>query len=179
MKKSLVFLVCIFFSSISGLKAQNYIQGVQLMEVVSFNSHPAHLNFLSKQEKTTSNPNFPNFSGNNIFISQIGIGNKVKSTTKSQSSNIRISQMGNYNISDLNIKARTIRETVIQKGNNNKFKDYNIGVDRVNLHMGKIVQYGNDHSIEWYGNNSISESLNISQNGNGYGKTILVRSFSQ
>jgi len=157
-----------------GVQAQIYTQ----QEMASFNSQDSQLNYLSNQNNTIATNKTPRFDGNNIFITQVGEGNIVRSTTKSQTSDIRIAQNGNDNTTSLNLEANTIRETVIQNGDNNSFIDYNVGRGTVDFHNAEIIQSGNNHNIEWYGGNSISEKLKITQQGNGFGKTILVRSFN-
>jgi len=179
MKNLFSFLMCMLLFSTIGLQAQTYTQIDKLDEMSSFNSQNSQLNFLSNQKNITEANNIPNFNGNNIFITQIGEGNVVKSTTKSQTSEIQITQNGKDNTTELNLEAKTIRETILQNGDNNSFMDYNVGSGTVKFHSAEIVQTGDNLNIEWYGNNSISEKLNLSQQGNGYGKTILVRSFSK
>lgn len=160
------------------LNAQIYVQTNQQEEMSSFTTQNSQLDYLSSQNRNIETKSSLNVNGNNIFISQTGENNVVNSTTKSQQSDIRIIQDGNFNYTALNLEATTIQENVIQEGNNNTFRDFNVGRGSVNFHSGEIIQRGDNHKIDWYGGNSISEKLQVSQQGIGSGKTILIRSFN-
>lgn len=178
MKNKYKYIIFTLLIATTALQAQNYTQANQQLEVSSFNSQNSQLNFLSTQNIKGNTTSTSSFNGNNIFISQIGEGNVVNSSTSSQTSDIRITQNGNDNITALNLEANTIREIVLQEGNNNSFVDYNVSKSTVDFHSGEIIQRGDNLNIEWYGGNSISEKLKVTQQGNGFGKTILVRSFN-
>lgn len=178
MIKTYSFLMFMLLFATLGVKAQTYTQTNRQVEMASFNSQNSQLNYLSNQNSKVTTNNTSNSNGNNIFISQTGDGNVVNSTTKSQNSDIRVIQNGIDNNTALNLEANIIHESVLQEGNNNSFIDYNLGAGSVDFHSGEIIQKGDNHNVEWYGGNSISEKLKVSQQGNGYGKTILVRSFN-
>jgi len=108
-----------------------------------------------------------------VFITQVGDDNDVISTTKSFESSITILQNGTENNTFLNIDSKKIEQTVIQNGNNNNYLDYSPyeSLER----NATINQTGNNQNLTMYGNNTLSQNIRISMQGQG--QSIIIRNF--
>ena len=112
---------------------------------------------------------------NNVYIVQIGNYNKVTSNTRSRNSNINLYQRVNNNNVLLSVMARTIDESVIQRGYNHSF--INLGLNKVNFHRAKAVQIGRNQKLLWVGSNSISEKLIVRMKGNN--QRVIIRNIKR
>lgn len=120
------------------------------------------------------NPSTNNASvSNSVYIRQVGNNNNFESTLQSLRSNVNVYQYGNNNESYLNLKAVSIKEQVVQLGNNNLF--YDIGLGLKLAHDGQVIQNGSNQKLYWIGNNSISDRLRVTMQGNN--QTVIVRNF--
>ncbi len=164
---SLALLFTVVFAS-----AQTYMGDNMPNSLDSFHSQDSQLNYLSSQS-SVNNELSP--VGNSLFITQTGDGNVINSNTVSQNSDIRLNQNGNDNNLDLKIRANTIVESVSQTGNGHNFVDYS--TQGTNYHSGAVQQTGNNQNLSWYGNNSISEKLQVKMQGQ-LGQTVEVRNFN-
>ncbi|NNL16163.1 MAG: hypothetical protein HKO81_05940 [Flavobacteriaceae bacterium] len=108
--------------------------------------------------------------GNDLIIRQIGDYNRVFSQNQSSSSNLKLSQYGNYNEIDLIINAPSIKGSILQNGNNNSVLD-NIYYTNQNVEM-NVIQNGNNLSLNRIGVNSLTNKLQLVQEGSF--KTITI-----
>lgn len=107
---------------------------------------------------------------NAVFIQQIGNFNQVISQTQSQSSNLELMQNGDFNNITLKVNAPDINARVIQNGDNNSVLDY-IYYSNLDVKL-NAVQNGNNLTINRIGVNSLSNKLQLVQEGSF--KTITV-----
>ena len=110
---------------------------------------------------------------NNIFIQQIGTSNQILSTVQAPTTTFQLQQKGEYNLIQLEERSKGIKKIITQNGNNNKIIDIssNPGISTTL----EVLQYGNDHYLEKYGSNSLSNSIKIKMSGEA--QTIIIRSF--
>ena len=172
MKKSISLLV--FVSLFSFLSAFSQIQESSPYSSDVFQSRDNGLNLLSdltiisqvNQESSFLNQNVQN----SVVINQIGFNNYINAQTQSDYSNIELYQNGNSNVIDVNVVAPSITENIIQNGNNNSVTD-NIYYSNQNVKL-QLIQKGDNLSLNRIGANSISNKLQLVQEGNF--KTITV-----
>ncbi|RMA57873.1 hypothetical protein [Ulvibacter antarcticus] len=140
-------------------------------ETNSFQSNKAENNYLSTQNYQVQQNGT---SRNSVFISQAGNNNSIVSKTSSNSSDINYFQRGNNNDVYVSLSADRIEQNVIQDGDNHSVLNFNNA--KLDFHKGEIIQSGNSQNLVWYGDNSISENLKISMQGNG--QSVIVRNFN-
>ena len=107
---------------------------------------------------------------NAVFIEQIGNFNQVISQTQSQTSNLEFIQNGDFNNITLDVNAPDVNARVIQNGDNNTVLDY-IYYSNLDVKL-NAVQNGNNLTINRVGVNSLSNKLQLVQEGSF--KTITV-----
>ncbi len=107
---------------------------------------------------------------NEILIQQIGDYNRIYSQTQSSSSKLELFQYGNSNEIDLIINAPSIKGSVLQNGNNNSVLD-NIYYTNQEVKL-NVIQNGNNLSLNRIGVNSLTNKLQLVQQGSF--KTITV-----
>ena len=108
--------------------------------------------------------------GNAVNINQIGDYNLINSRTNSDFSNIELRQNGDSNFIEISVNAPSISETIIQNGNNNSYKDI---IYNTNLNVGmNLIQNGNNLSVNRIGVNSLTNNLQLVQEGSF--KTITI-----
>ena len=139
-----------------------------------FESEANGLNLLSGLNATSQvnqEDNLVNqYAQNSVFINQIGYNNYINTQTTSKSSNIELNQNGDFNFIDINVSAPSITENIIQNGNNNSVTD---NIYYSNLEVGlNLIQNGDNLSLNRIGANSISNRLQLVQEGSF--KTITV-----
>lgn len=127
---------------------------------------PLELNF--------SDPTIATSEGNNVFITQTGMNNNIDTKISSQDAIVELDQSGESNDVQLEIEADMVRGVVVQKGNNNEIFDYVLSSDEPVFFDFK--QEGNNHHIESYGSNSISNGLKVELIGNS--KAIIIKNFN-
>ena len=115
------------------------------------------------QNKTKTSNNFL-LNNNMIQISQIGEGNYADVNVRSRNAKMTINQYGSDNYLEVYKNAKQINQSIVQTGHNNFISDFS-------LYSGSpidmaISQEGNNLSIFNNGSNSISKDLKISQTGN-------------
>ncbi|UPZ13699.1 hypothetical protein [Flavobacterium humidisoli] len=116
---------------------------------------------LNKKEQNELNSRIP--SG--VQIQQIGDFNKVYAALKSNDTKVAVDQYGDRNTLLLDKNAKTITQSVIQQGDNNKITDFTLHTNyNVNMEM---IQKGDNQSIQNIGTNSLSKNMKITQTGNG------------
>jgi len=170
-KSKLLVLIAIFIYGNVAI-AQTYKKDESETTIKNFTEKNVENNFLATN--LTSENTLVFTDENTIFIQQIGNDNVVKANTKSDKSNIALSQNGDQNKIYLDIAAKTIEEKIIQDGDNNYFLDFSpYGVD---FHSAEVVQQGNNQNITVFGGNAISEKIKINMQGDS--KTIIVRNFN-
>lgn len=170
-KSKLLVLIAIFIYGNVAI-AQTYKKDESETTIKNFTEKNVENNFLATN--LTSENTLVFTDENTIFIQQIGNDNVVKANTKSDKSNIALSQNGDQNKIYLDVAAKNIEEKVLQEGDSNYFLDFSpYGVD---LHSVEVVQQGNNQNITLFGGNSISEKIKINMQGDS--KTIIVRNFN-
>lgn len=175
MKKSILIIVFVslfsLVSSYSQTETNNYSSDSEV-----FNSQQNELNllsglsFISQVNPEESVNSFDYNAPNSVIISQIGFNNYINSETKSDFSTIELLQNGDSNSIDLLISAPTISHNIIQDGNNNSVKD---AIYYSNQEVGlQLIQKGNNLSLNRIGVNSLTNKLQLSQEGSF--KTITI-----
>lgn len=100
-----------------------------------------------------------------VQIQQIGDYNKVFATLSSNNTKVAVTQNGDSNTLVLDKNAKTITQSVVQQGSNNKISDYTLS-SSYNVHM-EMIQKGDNQNITNIGTNSLSKNMKITQTGNG------------
>lgn len=136
----------------------------------AFNSKEMALTIVSAlDKKAQNNLNLKLQSG--IQIQQIGDLNKVNTILKSSESKVYVEQKGNRNDVLLDKSGKSIVQSVIQKGDNNRVFDFTYRTN-YDINM-EIVQKGDNQNIQNIGTNSLSKNMKITQTGNG-ASVILI-----
>lgn len=137
-----------------------------------FTTEEEQYNFLSSINNNQLNLNdyVPITQQNAVFIKQIGNFNQVISQTQSQASNLEFIQNGDFNNITLDVNAPDINARVIQNGDKNSVLDY-IYYSNLDVKL-NAIQNGNNLTINRIGVNSLSNKLQLVQEGSF--KTITV-----
>lgn len=169
MKNSIKILVLIFFISYSAYSQEdnetNYSSPI-------FNSEQESLNLLAnlysnqviQEDASVLNQQ------NSVIIQQVGFNNSIYSQTRSQSSSLELYQNGDYNSINLDVNAPNLEAKILQNGDNNSVLD-NIYYSNLDVKL-EAIQNGNNLSISRIGVNSLSNKLQLVQEGSF--KTITV-----
>lgn len=129
-----------------------------------FNSKETALSVVSAMNNKTSDTS-NNQQPSSVLIQQIGDFNKFNGTLKANETKVSVGQNGNGNELFLDKTAKTITQSIIQQGDNNKITDFTVSTNYdVKTEM---VQNGDNQNIQNIGTNSISKNMKISQTGNG------------
>jgi len=149
------------------IAAQNYVDDRPVVQSQGLSSQNAQFNFVSNNITTASANTTAQTNGgsNSVFIEQVGFGNVVSAQIISDNSQIFIMQDGFYNVTDLLLKAQNITQNINQIGNSNLVLDYSMH-GAVNHQVG-VNQIGNYNTTISAGRNSISERLQVNQQGTG------------
>lgn len=157
--------VLIFISLLNVAGAQTYA-GDANVALKKLQVESLQFNLIASQNSSSSS------LSNSTRVQQIGDYNTVLSVTKSNSSDILLTQFGKNNGIDLNISANRIEENVVQIGNNHNFTDYS--GSRTPEHSANVYQLGANQNLIWLGSqNSISDKMVVSMQGKN--QTIIVR----
>lgn len=128
---------------------------------------------ISNYEKKSSSDfgNANNQLESYILVSQVGNFNSSNIAGYFNSGHINVMQNGNNNSSDIYRAGNEVKENLFQSGDNNQFIDYSpfSYVNEVNVN---INQFGDNLTIYNYGSNSITENLNFTQTGSN--QTIII-----
>ncbi len=169
MKNSIKILILIFFISCNGYSQEdnetNYSSPI-------FSSEHESLNLLSNiysNQLIQENAGVLN-EQNSVLIQQVGFNNTVYSQTRSQSSSLELYQNGDFNEINLEVNAPNLEARILQNGNNNSVSD-NIYYSNLDVKL-EAIQNGNNLSISRIGVNSLSNKLQLVQEGSF--KTITV-----
>lgn len=108
---------------------------------------------------------------NAVFIQQIGNFNRVFSQTQTQSSNLELVQNGDYNSILLDVNAPNLDASIHQNGDNNLVLDY-IYYSNLDVKL-NALQKGNNLTINRVGVNSLSNKLQLVQEGSFKSITII------
>ena len=134
-----------------------------------FNSKETSLSVVSNMNKKNSDT-FNN-QPSSVLIQQVGDFNKVIATLRSDETNVSVKQNGESNELFLDKDAKSITQTIVQQGDNNKITDFTLSTNyKVNTEM---TQNGDNQNIQSIGTNSMSKNIKITQTGNG-GSIILI-----
>ncbi len=115
-------------------------------------------NFQNSPDNYNINP-----QNNYALVSQTGNFNYSNVNIKSNYSQINIVQNGNENLVNIDKNVPQIQETIYQNGNNNYIQDYT-SYSNQNSNT-QFNQLGNNLTIFSNGTNSISQNLQITQTG--------------
>ena len=164
MKLSVTYLLLTFFISYTAF-SQGEI-------ATNFSTENERFNVLSTMEfnQQANLSSSPVNQRNTVFIQQIGNNNRVYSQTQSQASRINLYQNGDFNRVEINADAPSLDTFVIQNGNNNYVLD-NVYYSNLEVKL-NAIQNGNNLSINRIGVNSLSNKLQLVQEGSF--KTITV-----
>ncbi len=139
-------------------------------------SKAVELGYLSAQYLQVQNANLETLAqaSNKVFVNQIGSFNEVAVNATSAVSDISLIQNGNSNDINLQVDATNIRQSVIQEGDNHSFIDVSPFTSK--LHDLEILQRGRNQGLVFFGENSISQKLKVTMQGQG--QTITLRNFN-
>ncbi len=145
-----------------GNNQQSLIQKNELKPIGTTDSFEL-LNKISQNELINNQTN--NIQENTyVTISQIGNYNNSNINLSSNYGQIDVYQNGNNNSTNIYRQGNQVNESVSQIGNNNYIQDYS-----PNFYENSSIQlnqYGDNLSLYNYGTNSLTNSLNIIQTGN-------------
>lgn len=165
--KQVMLLLVLLISVVSSYAQEEETDDLAL----TFNGKQNSLNLLSSMTNSPLQETVPSNSSNSVFIQQIGEGNAISSTIKSNNSDVVLNQLGNENYIYLDKNATQINQLVIQNGNNNSVVDFNLySNSTINSNFSQL---GNNLNIISIGANSISKELTINQTGNS-GSVIIL-----
>ena len=166
MKKSVPYFLLFLLFSCVAFSQQERVSGFN-----SLNSEAERLNVLSHMDFNRFNLERSSLNQQNeILIQQIGYNNTVFSQTQSQSSKIELLQNGDFNSVYLDVNAPRIDAKIIQNGDSNLITD-NIYYSNLDVKL-NALQNGNNLSINRIGVNSLSNKLQLIQEGSF--RTITV-----
>jgi hypothetical protein len=168
-KDKLYILILVIFINFSVFSQEDQVNILGF----NLNSEQENTNLLNNINLFQLSPNINGSStqDNNILIQQIGNYNRVFSQTQSQSSEIELIQYGDFNEIDLSINAPSISGKIIQNGNSNSILN-SIYYTNLNVNL-NAQQNGNNLTINKIGINSLSNSLQINQQGSFKSITII------
>lgn len=170
MKNQLYILLLTFMvSSTIAFSQEELLTNINSDNLTSQQENLNILNNINLSQFNSANTVLPN-QENAILIQQIGNYNRIYSQTQSNKSDIKLYQFGDFNEIDLAINAPKIGGKIIQNGNSNTVVNsiYYTNLD-VNVNA---VQNGNNLTINKLGINSLSNKLQLAQEGSF--KTITV-----
>lgn len=168
---SIIFTACPFLISAQGLfnGAEKEIERFNEKTEISANFPPT----LTPLELNFSDPAISTPQGNNIFITQSGMNNDIKTSIFSQDAIVEMDQVGERNNVQMQIEADVVRGVIVQDGNDNQIFDY-VPLSNQPVFF-DFKQKGSNHHIESYGSNSISNGLKVELIGDS--KTIIIKNF--
>ncbi len=105
-----------------------------------------------------------------VTISQIGNYNVSNVNIRANSSQINIEQYGFNNVVDIDKSANQLKESIFQSGNNNYIQDQSYYSNQ-NI-SNQFRQQGDHLSLYNYGSNSISDSISVLQTGSQ--KSVII-----
>jgi hypothetical protein len=132
--------------------------------------------FVSVQNVEQNNAKSSNsflLNKNMIQISQVGESNYADVNVRSRNAKMTINQVGSDNYLEVYKNAKQINQSIVQTGHNNFISDFSLYSKSV-IDMA-INQEGNNLTIFNNGSNSISKDLKISQSGNSGSVYIFNR----
>lgn len=171
MKITQNFIVLFLFLCVFTVNAQTYNKPSSTH--IGFQENASELSFLSSQNSQNGFRSATSL-GSDVFISQIGTNNNSIIQTKSNATDLNVVQNGSNNDLYYQVSANTIKGSIIQNGNNNSI--FHTNPFEIKSHEAQILQNGNSQNVEWSGNNSVSEKMKLSMQGNN--QTIIVRNLN-
>ena len=171
--KNLLYTFLIVLFTASTIQAQTYInedisRGQELIE------QQIDLN-LQNVSTTANNQNGNLLGTNNIFLAQVGDNNQVNFNVDSTNGGTAVLlQNGSDNEIDTNFRAQSYNVSVLQDGDGNLLR----GINTSNPESleAQVSQQGNDQTLIWDGQNSISSKLRVNMTGEG--QEVIIRSFN-
>lgn len=155
----------------------SFSQNLEISEEKWNSFNPQKLEALNNSGLFLLFPNSPDMNRSNtnsqVFIEQIGDGNKFYSFTFSEQSDLRVFQDGNENIISVLANTKKLDGEIIQHGNNNYSFNFAHDPNR-DLNI-TLLQEGDNHHFERHGSNSIGNDLQFRMTGES--QTIIVRNF--
>ncbi len=162
-------LICCLISTI-GL-AQNAVDNTQSDDLINFLGTENSVRYKLINPNQISTPIVNNGS---IFIEQIGANNHTNSNTRTISSAINLVQHGNLNSIRVDINAMSVIQNVYQHGDGHRLAEYS-STPSLNLKQ-TFDQNGYGQNLTIHGNNSLSEKMRLTMDGNA--RTIIIRNFN-
>ena len=117
-----------------------------------------------------------NFNTNSVVIQQVGQGNLSFVNVVSSSSSVTVDQNGNSNNVAISLKGNNIAEEVFQQGNGNSVID--VSSRNASGAGMQVLQKGNNLGVERYGASRSSGPIKVTQSGNGSGRAVIIRQFN-
>lgn len=168
-KYTLMFLL-ILYTSIVG--AQNYSDKDKVLENQASRTLSEQLAIVQQESNAVSSRvPFNLFTQNSVLIDQVGFNNKTSINVASNDSSINLLQIGDNNEALITLNSEKIREKVFQIGNDNLFIDFSLS--SATLHQSDIIQNGSYNEIISVGKNSLSQKIQITQNGTGRSAYVI------
>ena len=164
----LTFLLCLVYTI--GY-AQNAVKEIRSSNVIE-RLGPGNTIFRTLTNPLQANSQLSNTTS--IYIEQVGSGNQVSLFSKSESSDINLTQNGNDNSVRTEITALNIIADITQKGDNHFLTEFT-NAPSLNLER-TINQNGNSQNLTIHGSNSLSEKMSVAMEGNT--NTIIIRNFN-
>lgn len=170
MHKYGLILFLILYPAIVG--AQNYSDKDEVLESQASRTLSEQLTIVQQESNAVSSRASLNlFTQNSVLIDQVGFNNKTSINVASNDSRINLLQIGDNNEALITLNSETIRENVLQIGNDNLFVDFSLS--RAAFHQSDIIQNGNYNEIISVGKNSLSQKIQITQNGTGRSAYVI------
>lgn len=112
-------------------------------------------------------------TNNAVYVQQVGNSNIVDVNIDAKTSEININQQGNLNRADLDYFVNSATATINQLGDRNVIRD--LITDRSANSSLNLTQEGTNLNFQRYQTNTLTESLKFKQTGQS--KTLIIRSF--
>jgi len=131
------------------------------------------LSIQNTEQNNTKSSNSFLLNKNMIQISQVGESNYADVNVRSRNAKMTINQVGSDNYLEVYKNAKQINQSFVQTGNNNFISDFSLN-SKSEIDMA-ISQEGSNLTIFNNGSNSISKDLKISQSGSSGSVYIFNR----
>tara|TARA_R100000655_G_scaffold96027_1_gene138295 strand:- start:209 stop:724 length:516 start_codon:yes stop_codon:yes gene_type:complete len=171
MKANVLFILLLV--SILPLKSQTFTEEGEVQKVLKGEKMDPTI-LASFGITTDINPRNNEINGNSVFLSQIGELNEVNIFTNTRSSEIKISQNGDFNKTDLNYTANTVVTELVQFGNYNLIQDF-VNDPREDISL-DLIQDGDYLNFQREGVNELTKSLKFRQTEAS--PSIIIRSYN-
>lgn len=166
MKTFIVIMTLLAFTALVNVAGAQTYTGDTKTSLENLQNKTSLFNIVASQNTRAVDVN------NSTRVQQIGNHNTAYTLTRSNSSDVQLTQLGNRNDINLAVSANRISEDVLQVGNNHSFTDFS--AKPTNLHSANVLQYGANQNLIWIGGqNSISDKMMVSMKGRD--QTVIIR----